>query len=406
MVITQPLPLVETRGPGLAQNIAATFGLPDNFADMPREALPGDMVLERLDLKVLKMAPEVTEWHCIRADHAAMAEAGQWSDLLDCLRFADQGRAAASGGKRVATLISRGARSALAAAIDRKDWAAAEAEIARFETVLDTHPDDYAAAHLLAQAHLDLAWAKRLVSTGAALSRGMWTETTAHIARAEDVLSLFDPIEEMSPILAATRYQLVRGIEGGRTLCRDWYEDWCDLDPTDADIHAIHAQHLLPHWFGTLANFDREAKHAARMTEGQTGNAAYAVFYMAAAEILGDFPPGMDIVQFLSGLADFQAATGCQYRANLVANIMVELMEGFAIDGASKSYELGLTRAALSDLLWNRLTEVHLGAWRDGATGVVFAINQIFGPAILRGARIGVRGTGLAAIMPEDRAVA
>ncbi len=406
MVITQPLPTVKTRGPGLQQEIAASFGLPEDFANAPRETLADDMVLERLDLKVLKMAPEVTEWHCIRADHAAMADADQWSDLLDCLRFADQARAAASGGKRVATLISRGARSALAAALEARDWPAAEAELARFEVMFESHEEDYAAAHLLAQAHLDLAWAKRLVGQEGSLSRDMWKETTAHVARAEDVLSLFDPIEEMSPILAATRYQLVRGIEGGRTLCRDWYEDWCDLDPTDADIHAIHAQHLLPHWFGTLANFDREAKYAAALTDAQTGDAAYAVFYMAAAEILGTFPPGMDVQQFLSGLADFQAATGCQYRANLVANIMVELMEDFAIEGASKSYELGLTRAALSDLLWNRLTEVHLAAWRDGATGFVFALNQIFGPALLRGARIGVRGNGLAARMPDDRAVA
>ena len=117
MVITQPLPTVKTRGPGLQQEIAASFGLPEDFANAPRETLADDMVLERLDLKVLKMAPEVTEWHCIRADHAAMADADQWSDLLDCLRFADQARAAASGGKRVATLISRGARSALAAAL-------------------------------------------------------------------------------------------------------------------------------------------------------------------------------------------------------------------------------------------------------------------------------------------------
>lgn len=401
MVIIQPLPMVITRGPGIEQTIAAAFGLPANFAEPECASLPGDMVLQRLDIKILKVAPEVTDWHCIKADHAAMAEARQWGDLLDCLRFADQARTAARGGKRVATLISRGARASLVAAIARKDWPAAETEIAAFEAMHADHATDYAAAHLLAQAHLDLAWAKRSIAQVGNLSHELWQDTTAHIDRAEVVLSRFDPIEEMSPLLAATRYQLVRGIEEGDALCRDWYEDWCDLDPTDMDIHAIHAQHLLPHWFGTLAEFDREAQLATALTRPQTGLAAYAMFYLAAAEALGDFPPGMDLEQFLTGLADFQQATGCQYRANLAAAIMVELMQAFIGEGRSKAYELGMTRAALSDLLWNRLTEVHLSAWEDGTASLVFAMNEIFGPALVRGARIVVRGPGLAARMPE-----
>jgi hypothetical protein len=402
MVSTPSPSIVKSRGPGREQKLAVAPRNPDVQAHVAEAVLAPAMVLQRLDAKVLLVAPALTEWHCIKADHAAMAEAGHWDDLLESLRFADQSRAVAAGGKRVSVLVSRGARAALAECIAARDWLAAETELARFEAVLADSPDHYAAGHLVAQAHLDLAWAKRGITQAGQMSRALWQDSGAHIARAEAVLAQFDPIEQMSPLLAGTQYQLVRGIGDGKSLCRDWFEDWCDLDPSDSDVHATHAQHMLPNWFGTLENFDHEAAHAAALTAGETGQAAYAVFYMAASEVLGSFPPGMDLARFLTGLKDFQAVTGCQYRANLVAGVMVDLMHGFAAQGAERSYDRVLTRAALSDLLWNRLTEFHLSAWEGGKDGLAFALTEIFGPALLHGARIGVGGTGLTVRLTAD----
>jgi hypothetical protein len=401
MLITPPFPVVKTTGRGLQQNIAAAFGLPCDYAEPVKVALTPEAILRRLDAKVLPQAPEVIEWQAIKEDHAGMAIAGQWDDLLESLRFADQTRTAAAGGKRVATLISRGARAVLTAAIARQDWQAADNELARFEAIFDERPDDYGAAHLLAQAHLDLAWAQRGAAPLGEVSQAMWQDGTSHLARAEAVLAVFDPIEEMSPLLAGTRYQLVRGIEDGKSLCRDWYEDWCDLDPGDVDVHAAHAQHLLPHWFGTLAGFDRAATRAAALTWTQTGQAAYAVFYIAASEILGDFPPGMNLERFLNGLGDYYKATGCQYRVNIAAGVMVEMLDGFLTDSADWSFEIGLVRAALSDLMWNHLHEVHLSAWDRGTSDLALALSEVFGQALQSGARIVVRGNGLAARMTQ-----
>ncbi len=400
MLITPSFVHVKTRSPRGEQEHAALLVPGKASGGFDIDGMSPDGVLKRLDAAVMRQGPEMTEWQCIRDDHATMAEAGEWDDLLDALRFADQSRTVASGGRRVATLISEGARRALSQAIARKDWAAAAAELARFDALAARYSEDYAAAHLLAQSHIDLACAKRGAATVGQLSREMWMESTAHFDAAEDILTLFDPIEEMSPVLAATRYMLVRGIEDGRSLCRDWFEDWCDLDPEDADVHTAHAAHMLPQWFGSLASFDKEARKAARMTEGVTGKAAYAIFHLAAARILGDLPADMDLELFLEGLGDYMTATGCQHRANVAASLLTEMVHGYRLEGPSKNYQLTKVRAALSDVLWNRLTEVHLSAWESGANSLAFALGEIFGPALKRGARIVVRGSGLGTLVP------
>jgi hypothetical protein len=400
MMITPSLLHVKTRTRRGEQDHAALLVPSKSAQGFDIDGMTPDEVLQRLDARVMRQGPEMTEWQCVRDDHATMAEDSAWDDLLEALRFADQSRVVASGGRRVATLISEGVRSALATAIARKDWVATQTELDRFQALFEISPKDYAAAHLLAQAHIDLACAKRGAATVGQLSREMWTESAAHFEAAEDILAIFDPIEEMSPLLASTRYMLVRGIEDGRSLCRDWFEDWCDLDPEDADVHAAHAEHMLPQWFGTLASFDKEARKAVGMTEGVTGNAAYAIFHIEAAGILGDLPPGMDLELFLEGIADYMTATGCQHRANVAASLLTEMVHSYRMEGPSKNYHLTKVRAALSDVLWNRLTEVHLSTWESGANSLAFALGEIFGPALRRGARIVVRNGGLSTQIP------
>jgi hypothetical protein len=233
------------------------------------------------------------------------------------------------------------------------------------------------------------------------LSRDLWEQSAARFATAEALVDRFDPIEEMSPLLAATRYLLVRGIEDGGSLCRDWFEDWCDLDPEDALAHATHAVHMLPGWYGSLSAFEKEARRAMALTRGVTGKAAYAAFHLAAAEALGSLLPSLDLELFIEALGDFQSATGCQHRANVSANVLTELVRSYRLAGAPANYQLTKARTALSDVLWNRLHEVHLDRWQHGADGLALALGEVFGPAIKRGARITRRGDGLFTRVPR-----
>lgn len=399
MLVTPSLMQVKTRS-GRSQQEDAIRLRPDALAGLDLlDGLRADQVLARLDAPVMRVGPERTEWHCIRDDHAAMAAAGEWSDLLEALRFTDQERTVASGGRRVAPLISEGMRAGLAQAIEGSDWDAARAELATLETLYDRNPEDYCAAQTLAQAHIDLADAKRAQAAGQALSQELWAESAAHFAAAEDLVTLFDPIEEMSPLLAGTRYALVRGIDDGGAVVREWYEDWVDLDPEDAQVHAAHATNLLPGWFGSLSSFEREARRAVRLTDGVSGKAAYAAFHIAAADALGDLVPTIDYEYFFEALADYQSATGCQHRANQAANLLAGLALDLRRAGPSSAYQLTKARAALSDVLWNRMREVHLDCWTRGTESLVYALAEVFGPALKRGARIVRRGEGLGTLV-------
>jgi hypothetical protein len=401
MLITPSLLHVKTRADSGQQDSAALLrpaGL-SNFS-FP-ESLSATLILGRLDVPVMMRGPEATEWDCARADHAAMADAGDWDDLLDALRFADEDRTMASGGRRVMHLISEGARSGLSAALARRDLSAASAELRRFEAVFELHPDNHAAAHLLAQALIDIGTTEREMAAEGQLSHELWAQSSAHFQAAEALLDQFDPIEMMSPLLAATRYLLVRGIEDGASLSRDWFEDWCDLDPEDEMAHATHAVLMMPGCFGSLGGFEKAARRAATMTHAATGKAAYAIFHLSATEALGDAMPSLDIELFIEALADYQAATGCQHRANVAANILTELVHGYRLLAPSANYQLTKARGALSDVLLNRLHEVHLESWTHRADGLAYALCEIFGPALQRGGRISRKGEGLFTRVPR-----
>ncbi len=399
MLVTPSLMHVKTR-PGRSQQEDANLlrqarGTGGELLD----GLKAEQVLGRLDVPVMRVGAEKTEWQCIRDDHAAMAAAGEWNDLLEALRYTDQERVMASGGRRVAPLISEGMRAELATALSRKDWTAALAQVEALEGLYDRNPDDYCAAQVVAQAHVDFANAKRKAAPQGELSRETWSESAVHFERAETLVTLFDPIEELSPLLAATRYNLIPGIEDAAEICREWYEDWVDLDPEDAAVHAAHAVNMLPGWYGSLSSFEREARRSVRLTSGVTGKASYAVFHIAAAEALGDLSPTMDLEFFLEALHDYQVATGCQHRANEAANLLSGMAMELRKDGADSAYQLTKTRAALSDVLWNRLREIQMDCWTRRTENLAFAMAEVFGPALKRGARIVRRGDGLGTLV-------
>lgn len=399
MLVTPSLMHVKTRT-GRGQQEDATLLRPARAATADLlDGLTADQVLGRLDVPVMRIGAEKTEWQCIRDDHAAMATAGEWADLLDALRYTDQERVMASGGRRVAPLIGEGMRAGLTAALSRKDWAGAMSEVEALEGLYDRNPDNYCAAQVVAQAHIDFANAKRKSVPQGQLSHETWSESAVHFERAETLVTLFDPIEEMSPLLAATRYGLVPGIEDGGEVCREWYEDWVDLDPEDAAVHATHAVNMLPGWYGSLSGFEREARRSVRLTEGVTGKASYAIFHIAAAEALGDLSPTMELELFLEALHDYQVATGCQHRANEAANLLSGMAMEFRKDGADAGYQLTKTRAALSDVLWNRLREIQMDCWTRRTESLAFAMAEVFGPALKRGARIVRRGEGLGTLV-------
>lgn len=353
----------------------------------------------RLHVPILERSAEAELWAGRIADYAGLASAGAWDRLFADLRQADLARTVAPGGRSLAALISAGGRAALVVALTRQDWSAALREIELLAEVQEARADDPMAACLLAEAHLDYAAARRKAEPGPGIPREVWQDVVQHTAMAEAALEPFDPIEEDSPQVAGARYLLVRGIEDGAVQCRDWYEDWSDLDPANPEPHLTHAVHLLPKWFGTLSGFDAEARQAMRRTRPRTGAAAYALFQMAAAESLGDLPQALDIPLYLAGLNDHFRATGCQHRANIVGAALSRLDHDIA-HSVLPSQHGGLVRAALGKHLRHCLRNLHLSAWGPGEAGFHYALSQVFAEELARGAHIYSGPEGLVARLP------
>ncbi len=215
MALTPPAARLATLAAAPARVLAAGIG---GALRRPEAAQVPAMrpLRERLQVPVLARAPETEECLKLVAAHAALAAEDRWAELLAVIARADRARAAAPGGARVATLASAGARAALTQAIAREDWAGAATEVARLEAVAAAHSDDPFAAQILAQAHLDLGWARRgAVAATSGTSQG-WRDFLAHTAAADAILDRFDPIECDSPLLAGTRYRLLRGSRTGK----------------------------------------------------------------------------------------------------------------------------------------------------------------------------------------------
>jgi len=395
-----------TRLGGAAREIAGRLG-----GLLRREIAPGQRraarqaeisrpLDERLHVPLLDRAPESALAIQLIASHADLAVTGRWAELLAAIRTADQTRAAAPGGRRLAVLASAGARSDLTAAIDLQDWRLAEAAVARLAAMQTAHPGDYVAAQILAQAHLDLGWARR----GAPCEAGEGEETPqgflGHTAKAERVLEPFDPIEENSPLLAGTRYQLVRGLDEGQALFRDWYQDWSDLDPTSPEPHAAHARHLLPEWYGSAEDLEAEANAAALRTGDVAGSSAYAVFHLAAAEQTGGLATGLNLGLFLRGLIDYHNGTLCQERANIVAGALADLAHGLAMDATPGSMRLRMVMEVLDDHIRDHLREFHLPAWENCKGCIHWTMEQVFREELARGQHIWPGPTGLEARDP------
>jgi hypothetical protein len=112
--------------------------------------------------------------------------------------------------------------------------------------------------------------------------------------------------------------------------------------------------------------------------------------------------PTLDIELFVDALTDYQIATGCQHRANVAANLLTGMVRDYTLAGQAGAWQLTKARAALSDVLWNRLQEIHMDCWTNGPDAIAFAFGQVFGPALKRGARIVRWGEGLGTRIPRN----
>ncbi len=329
---------------------------------------------------------------------ADLARAGDWAQIHQRLHEMDQAHDALPGGKRHWRCALDGALAPLRAALQAEDRAAVQSVLDACDQRAADHPQDYCAAVIAAQAHLDHGWARRGDGYVQDVAPADLALFQAETARAETLLEAFDPIEQMSAMLAATRYQLIRGIKEGGALCRDFYADLVDLDPGDVEAHQDHAFHLLPQWYGKASQFDREARKAAAATVQELGTTVYALFYAQAAMGAPALLRDMDADYLIAGWRDYLAAAPGAYRGNIAAGELaraLQIAQALDLDAAT----LGALRAGLSEVLRDGIHRLEPRLW-PSREALPLALARAFGAEIAQGARLVQGKTGLLVQLP------
>lgn len=343
-------------------------------------------------------SPELQERAELISEFEALVKNGSWGDLLGRLRGLDQRRVSTESGTRLYEAALLGARGCVTRNLT--DSSRMETALKGLETlklINIAHKEDYVAAVILARALIDIAWAERGGETGKASPQGL-AAFRARFAEAEEVLEGFEPVEENSPMLAEARYLLAPGIDGGLKFLRDWYDDWADLDPTNPATLSTHSRYIMPQWYGSFEEIEREARRAVTRAKGMFGASAYAWFWLTPLS-RDDALNWVDADLFIEGVHQILSRSNDQRLANLFAAKLYRLghrSRGRVKPAAKRALK---TRARLAkafeDVVRTHMREVHTMHWATDDIGVRIAIARVFEKDIIKGAFIRAGNNGL-----------
>jgi hypothetical protein len=327
-------------------------------------------------------APDATHEYTARMEHQTkgqfLSRQEDWPTLSQRIEEADQARTATPGGMPIADLLTYGARadivlSAEHALFDGKPSKGAlemmMAAVDSLEAVLLEHPNSYPIALVVAHAHMDIGWAWRGTGWETELNAQNRDAFAVHFARAAGILNRFSGAEYNSPALAAAHCALLAGNPDSRIRVADEYEVLIDLDRANPRHMRAMGNHLLPRWFGTLAQLELEARRTASRTQGIWGAGAYAWVYFDALVIDDDACAQVDLPFFIEGLRDILTHSPDQHNANLLAAYCSVAVRG----GFGSADEADLVRTQIIDctdwIIRDHLREIHPLVWAHAAQG-------------------------------------
>lgn len=312
--------------------------------------------------------------HQARGQHLSRQE--EWETLSGLIFDADQARTKTTGGMPVADLLMYGARADVVLAAEHALFDGQPAKgaqllagIEALEQVLSDHPDNYPIALVVAHAHIDMGWAWRGTGWLVDLKPRNHEALSAHFDRAAGILNTFQGMEALSPALAAARCALLSGYPHSRERVADDYETLIDLDRENPHHMRSMGNHLLPRWFGNLAELELEARRTASRTQDLWGAGAYTWVYFDAIVIDDEACAQVEADFFIEGLRDILRHSPDQHTANLLAAYCAIAVRA----GCGSGDEADLVRHQLIDcanwIIRDHLTEIHPLVWAHAASG-------------------------------------
>jgi len=343
---------------------------------------PGSLKANRtLPLRPLIIpCPDPTAEDRIRDAHRnralRLARQEHWEVLSALIRHADTNRKLTPGSMPVAELLAYGARADVVLAVEHalfdlhpeKD-APLLRGIQALEYILEDHPRDHIIACIVAQAHIDIAWAWRGPLKHAQLAPRNRAAFDSHFARATEILVPFNRTVKTSPLLAATFCALVAGTQTTSRDVADRYERLIDLNPHNPGPMRAMGNHLLPRWNGSLAVLELEARRTAARTQAVWGAGGYTWVMFDAISCDDAACAQVDLDFFLEGLRDILARRKDAQTVNLLAAYCAKTMCDTFSDDDKSDQNRSQIAASADWIVRHHLTELHPMIWAHAAQG-------------------------------------
>ncbi|WP_171054012.1 hypothetical protein [Arenibacterium halophilum] len=408
----------------------AQIGAQPSGSETPLGAFPPPRPETHISIPMRELTEDTTRADAARTRGQFLARQDMWDTLLHEIHQADMARATTGQGLPVAELLAFGARTDVVQAADTAirdgcacDDPALTAGINALEALrhdLDTTPDTAPyLATILAQTHLDIGWAWRGNDWRDGLPEDRRQKCAAHFDRATGLMAPYNGVELNSPLVAATQCALLAGASDPNQRISDDYEDLIDLDPHNFRHMRALGHYLLPRWFGSYAELDRQAKNTAARTRDIWGDGGYTwVCFDAIARDAGAFDR-LDADRFIAGLHDIVAARPDQATVNLLAAYCALTLPLDASSDARPNDRHADKRARVAAsadwLIRDHLTELHPMIWAHaldrfdnnatvgsverfaarGRRSAFRVLGEVFGDDIRRGTHITFTETGL-----------
>ena len=312
-----------------------------------------------------------------RVSHLAVSQ--DWATLAEEIADWERRLEAAPGGERYHDIGIETCLTGLRSLLDKAprqtlaDLEIAEKEVARFMERHRADPSDHILAVLAARAHIMMAETCNADFWPPAAQKQAWRQMAHHYLQAETVLSGFDPVEYMSPLLASSFYDLALGMPDGGSRIEPAFEDWIDLDPSDPAIYAHHIPILMRQNEGKADLILAEAERARDRTEGTLGHGGYALCVLPAIAEDADFRAQVDISSLAGGLMDLARSSATQAEVNWATAVLANEAE-FAKDGDKR-----VLLSAFDSLIQRDLSVIYPRIWDREVDSIRDLLRETFG---------------------------
>ncbi|MDK3016139.1 hypothetical protein [Pseudodonghicola flavimaris] len=339
--------------------------------------VPREVPEELLDIPVREQSAEDRAARAARDRGLFLARQDRWEELSQELHAADLARSLTPGCTPLADHLSFGARSDVVLAVeealaDGKGRSRSNRSlldgIMGLEAMRQEHRHDPYINLVLAQAHMDIAWAWRGTADPQTLPKLNRHRCAAHLDRAAHLLAPFDAAALSSPALGAAQCTLLADRHGEVSQIADAYAAVIDLDPRNLRLMRSLGLHLLPRRGGSHATLEVEARRTAARTADIWGAGGYTwVLFDAIARDPGAMAH-VDVDFFTEGLRDILATRPDQPMVNLLTAYCALSLRDLPAEETAREPQRRIAASA-GWLIRDHLTELHPLIWAHAAEG-------------------------------------